>query len=347
MGLDYRVRCCPDGLMTDRRRRVQVLDVTLRDGGLCNAWRFDEALVRDTWRALRDAGVDVMEVGYQANESLVADRGAGPLRWSREADLRRFFEPSGMRLSCMVDVGRVRVADLRPAAESLVDVLRIACYAHQIEEAIELCHGALDLGYDVFCNVMAVTTCSPQQVDAFLDRLRASRVRAVAVVDSYGAMYPHHLRYLIRKYKNWLRPDQQVAVHLHNNQQTAFANAIAAVEEGADWIDASVFGMGRGAGNVPLELLLMHLDDPRHDVRPVLGLLDRYVALRDELRWGYEVPYGVTGWLNQHPRAAIDRMRHSPVDPLGFYDELVADRPRASHHRPQREQLPVDPQTTS
>ena len=109
------------------------------------------------------------------------------------------------------------------------------------------------------------------------------------------------------------------------------------MEEGVDWIDASVFGMGRGAGNVPLELLLMHLDDPRHDVRPVLGLLDRYVALRDTLRWGYEVPYGVTGWLNQHPRAAIARMRHDPVDPLGFYEELTAHQERRAHHRPRRE----------
>ncbi len=332
MGLDYRVRCCPDGLMTDRRRQVQVLDCTIRDGGICNDWHFDEDLVGRTITALDAAGVDVMEIGYQSSPGLFA--GVGPWRHCAEDDLRRVVpEERSMRLSCMLDMGRVAATDLRPAADSVVDVLRVATYAADVPAAIELCDHAIDLGYEVFCNVMAVTTCTPQQVDTFLEQLRASRVGVVSVVDSFGAMYPHQLRYLIRKYKNWLRRDQQVGVHLHNNQQTAFANAIVAVDEGADYVDASIFGMGRGAGNVPLELLLMYLDDPRHDVRPVLDLIDDYAALRRELRWGYEVPYGITGWLNQHPSAAIERTRAADPESLAFFDALTADRPKPSRRR--------------
>ncbi|MBT3222505.1 MAG: nucleoid-structuring protein H-NS, partial [Proteobacteria bacterium] len=152
-------------------------------------------------------------------------------------------------------------------------------------------------------------------------------------VDSFGAMYPHHLRYLIRKYKNWLRPDQKVGVHLHNNQQTAFANSIAAIDEGADFVDATIFGIGRGAGNCPLELLLMYLDDPRHDTRPVLSLIDRYAELRHELRWGYHIPYSVTGWLNLHPRSAIARMGEPSNECLEFFDELTAKHPLVRHHK--------------
>ena len=346
MGLDYRVRCCPDGLMTDRRRAVEVLDCTIRDGGCTNAWRFDDDLVRRTFLALCAAGVDVMEIGYQTSEGVFQPGEVGPWRFCREEDLRRVVEPArqeGLRLSCMLDMGRIQLRDLRPADESVIDVLRVATYAHDIDAAVELCEGAQDLGYEVHCNVMAVTACTPHEVDAFLDRLRESAVPNVAVVDSFGAMYPHQLRYLIRKYKNWLRPDQKVGVHLHNNQQTAFANAIASIDEGADIVDASVFGMGRGAGNVPLELLLMYLDDERHDVRPVLELIDDFMALRAELKWGYQVPYAITGWLNRHPRTAIERMQRATPESLDFYDTLTSDRPRRPHHLPRRE---PNPETT-
>jgi 4-hydroxy 2-oxovalerate aldolase len=336
MGLDYRVRCCPDGLMTDRRRSVKVLDCTIRDGGLCNDWRFDEALVKDTFEALVASGIDCMELGYLTTPGTPGV--AGPWRESRPEDVARVARKTKMKLAAMVDVGRVRLEDLPRQEDSLFDVIRVATYAKDIDEAVELCNAAQELGYETFCNVMAVTTNTPQEVDHFLEVLRASSVQNVVVVDSFGAMYPHHVRYLIRKYKNWLRPDQAVGVHLHNNQETAFANSIAAIDEGVDWVDATLFGMGRGAGNCPLELLLMYLDSPDHDVRPVLSLIDRYAALRDELRWGYHVPYAISGWLNLHPKQAIERMKRAPdVGALDFWESLVKNRTPLRHHEARKE----------
>ncbi len=319
--------------MTDRRHGVRVVDCTIRDGGCTNRWRFDPAFVRRTSEALLAAGVDVMEVGYWTTPGLYDRESHGPWRFCDEADLEGLAH-GPMKLAVMVDMNRIRAEDLRPAEETLIDIVRVATYARDVPRALDVLHRARELGYEVFCNVMAVTTCSPQEVDAFLGLLRSSEVQNVAVVDSFGAMYPHHLRYLVRKYKNWLRPDQRVGVHLHNNQQTAFANTIAAIDEGADFVDATIFGMGRGAGNCPLELLLMYLDDPRHDVRPILELIDAFHGMQRDLRWGYQVPYAVTGWLNLHPRPAIERVRQSPQDPRAFYDLLTAEHPRARHHEP-------------
>lgn len=331
MGLDYRVSCCPDGLMTDRRRDVAVLDCTIRDGGCTNAWQFPEDLVASTFEGLLGAGVDIMEIGYFTSAHARGEHD-GPWRNVPEELLRRVARESDMRLSVMADMGRLDIEDLRPAEDSLIDVLRIATYAHDVPDAVTLAHQAIELGYEVHLNVMAVTRNTPQEVDAFLARLRDSQVAAVSIVDSFGAMYPHHLRYLVRKYKNWLRPDQLVGAHLHNNQQTAFANAIAAIDEGVDIIDATVYGMGRGAGNCPLELLLMYLDDPRHDVRPVLDLIPRYAPLKDTLRWGYSAPYGITGWLNQHPRTAIARMASDlRNEARSFYEELAEHRENTPH----------------
>ena len=136
MGLDYRVRCCPDGLMTDRRRHVQVLDCTIRDGGLCNRWQFSHAMVRQTFQALSASGVDVMEIGYQHSVSGRVEAN-GPWRYCAEDDLRRVTEPSRMRVSCMLDVGSIEAHELRPASDSVVDILRVATYADDIERALD------------------------------------------------------------------------------------------------------------------------------------------------------------------------------------------------------------------
>ena len=345
MGLDYRVKCCPDGLMTDRRHHVRVLDCTIRDGGLCNDWQFDEALVRRTATALAAAGVDVMEIGYRTADDAAPDQ-VGPWRFSREADLRRVLAAldSPMKIAVMLDEGRAKLEDLVPKSESVIDVVRVATYAKDVDAAITLLEGAQDLGYETFCNVMAVSTCTPQEVDVFLEKLRNSRVPNVAIVDSFGALYPHHVRYLMRKYKNWLRPDQKVGVHLHNNQQTAFANSIAAVDEGADFVDATVMGIGRGAGNCPLELLLLYLDDPRFDVRPLLEVSGDFAALQDDLKWGYHLPYVISGWLNLHPQAAMARMKAAdPEGCLDFFETLTRQRPLARHHRARFEPVPESP----
>ena len=308
MGLDYRVRCAPDGLVTDRRRRIKVLDCTIRDGGICNDWRFDHAHVRRVFRALVAAGIDYMEVGYRTTPGAFDRDAVGPWRFCDEDDLAQAVEPGQLKLSTMVDVGRIRREDIPHSRDTVLDVVRIATYAHQMDEALRLLEHCQRSGYETFINVMAVSTLSPDDVDAFLLRLAGSGVDNVAIVDSFGALYPYHVRYLVHKYMNYLGEDIKVGAHFHNNQQQAFANTITAIDEGVDFVDATVFGMGRGPGNCPLELLLFYLDNPRYDVAPVLELIEGFAELREELRWGYQLPYAITGYYNMHPRTGIDRM---------------------------------------
>lgn len=334
MGLDYRVACCPDGLMTDRRHNVRVVDCSIRDGGCCNQWQFEPDLVRRTYKALRASGVDYMEIGYRSSPGTFDRARVGPWRFCDDDVLADIVEDSGMKLTVMLDQGKAALSDLKPRSASPVSMVRIATYAKDIDAAIELLHGAQDLGYEVMCNVMAVSTCTPQVVDTFLGKLHDSTIPNVALVDSFGAFYPHHVRYLIRKYKNWLRPDQKLGVHVHNNQETAFANTIVAVEEGADLVDATILGIGRGAGNCPLELLLMYLDASKYDVEPILELAEEYAALKGELKWGYHVPYAITGWLNAHPKASIAQMGNEEVTVAEFYRTIARERPQQRFHRP-------------
>ena len=308
MGVDYRVKCCPDGLVTDRRRRVKVLDCTIRDGGICNQWAFSHDMVRQVFEASVASGIDYMEVGYRTKDGIFDPNEVGPWRFCKESELEKVVEPGKIKLSTMLDIGRVGKEDIPHSRDSVIDVIRIATYAHQLDEAFRLLDHSLACGYETFINVMAVSTLSPEEVDAFLLRLARSGVHNVAIVDSFGALYPHHIRYLIRKYTNYLGESIKVGVHLHNNQQQAFANSIVAVEEGVDFVDATIHGMGRGAGNCPIELLLFYLDNPRYDVVPLLDLVEEFAYMRDGLRWGYHLPYTITGYFNIHPREGIRRM---------------------------------------
>jgi 4-hydroxy 2-oxovalerate aldolase len=326
MGLDYRVRCCPDGLVTDRRRRIKVLDCTIRDGGICNNWKFDRAWVKRSFEALQAAGVDYMEIGYRTREGAFDRNKVGEWRFLEEDVLAEVTagHDGRMKIAAMLDVGRVDPSDIKPRGQTVVNTLRIATYAHQMKEARRLLDRALEEGYETFMNVMAVSTLDPAEVDAFLDELRDSGVHNVAIVDSFGALYPYHVSYLVKLYQNRLGEKIKVGIHTHNNQQQAFANTITAIDEGVDFVDATIHGIGRGAGNCPLELLLFYLDNPRYDVRPLLRLVDEYATLRDDLRWGYHLPYAITGFYNVHPRPGIQRMMSDDrYDCQQMYESLM------------------------
>ena len=309
MGLDTRVSCCPDGLVTDRKRRIKVLDCTIRDGGICNQWQFDHGVVKRVYEALLESGIDYMEVGYKTRAGLVDPDSVGPWRFCEESDLVQVVERNThLKIATMVDVGRVDTSDIPPCEDSSIDVIRIATYSHQMDEALGLLEHCLEQGYETFMNVMAVSTLAPDAVDDFLVQLAGSGIHNVAIVDSFGALYPYHVRYLVHKYMNYLGENIKVGVHFHNNQQQAFANSIAAIDEGVDFVDATLHGIGRGAGNCPLELLLFYLDNPKYDARPILDLVEEFASMRDELRWGYHLPYAISGFFNIHPRTAMDRM---------------------------------------
>jgi 4-hydroxy 2-oxovalerate aldolase len=332
MGSDYRIRCAPDGLITDTRRRVKVLDCTIRDGGICNDFQFEHGLVRRVFDALVAAGIDTMEVGYRTKAGVFDNDRLGPWRFCDEADLARAVEPGHIQLTTMVDVGRIDPADIPARRDSVIDGIRIATYAHQMDDALRILEHCLEQGYETWMNVMAVSTLAPDDVDRFLLKLAGSGVHNVAIVDSFGALYPYHVRYLVHKYMNYLGEGIKVGVHFHNNQQQAFANSIIAIDEGVDFVDATILGMGRGAGNCPLELLLFYLDNPRHDVAPVLEMVETFADLNEELRWGYHLPYAITGYYNVHPRGGMDKMaRPDRYEVRGMYESLagrLADRAR-------------------
>jgi len=310
------------------RPEIKVIDCTVRDGGLMNKWQFSDEFVRKTYEALCAAGVDYMEIGYLSSEGAFSRDEMGPWKFCAESDLQRILggEEKKIKFSAMADIGRIEHEDIPPKSDSSLDMVRVACYVHQVDSAIDLAHHCIDKGYEATINLMAVSTVGLRDLNEALEDLNRSRVPIIYLVDSFGAFYSEDIDTLARKYIERL-PGKTIGIHCHNNQQLAFANTIAGIIAGANYLDATLYGIGRGAGNCTTELLISFLKNPKFKVRPLLEAIEKHILpWQEKIDWGYYVPYMLTGVLNQHPRAAMSHMESENKNKLmDFYDSLTID----------------------
>lgn len=289
------------------KKEIKVLDCTVRDGGLMNNWQFSDDFVRSVYNACVEAGVDYMEIGYLSSEKAFDRNEVGPWKFCSDKDLRRIVgdNHTSLKLSAMADIGRIDLEDIPMASDSLLDMIRVACYVHQVDKAIELAHHCMDKGYEVCINLMAVSTVNEVDLDEALSDIAKSRVPTFYAVDSYGSMYSETVQHLVRKYKEAL-PGKEIGIHAHNNMQLAMSNTITAIQEGCTMLDATLLGLGRGAGNCHLEILVAFLKNPKYRLLPLLQAIQDHIhPLQKTIDWGYHIPYLVTGALNEHPRSAM------------------------------------------
>jgi len=286
---------------------IKVVDCTVRDGGLMNKWQFDDKFVKGVYNACVEAGVDYMEIGYISSEKSFSRKEVGPWKFCADADLRRIMgdNDTNLKISAMADIGRIEPDDIPPASESLIDMMRVACYAHQTDKAIELANICMDKGYETTINLMAVSKVTERDLEEALSDIAQSRVPVFYLVDSFGSMYCETVQHLLKKYQDAL-PGKEIGIHAHNNMQLAMSNTITALMGGATYLDATLLGMGRGAGNCPIEILTAFLKNPKYRLLPLLkAIQEEILPWQQKIDWGYHIPYLVTGALNEHPRSAM------------------------------------------
>ena len=311
------------------RKDIKVVDATLRDGGLVNDFYFDDDFVRALYLSNIKAGVDYMEFGYKANKEMFDPDKFGKWKFCKEEDLRSIVGDNNtdLKLAIMADVGRCDYKnDISQKSESVIDLIRVATYLHQIPTAVDMIEDAHNKGYEVSCNIMAISTAQEGDLKAALDILGNTPVDVFYIVDSFGAMYPEQLQRLAAIFVEFAdKYGKKVGIHAHNNQQLAFANTIEAVGDGVDWLDATYSSMGRGAGNCAMELLLGFLKNPKYNVYPVFRFIEEHInKLREQgVTWGYDLQYLMTGLLNQHPRTAIAFTKDHRKDYAEFYKEVI------------------------
>lgn len=311
------------------RPDIKVIDCTIRDGGLVNDFRFTDDFVKAVYNTCIDAGIDYMELGYKASKKIFAYSDHGKWKFSDEDEIRKITgeNNTSLKISVMADAERTDYhQDILPKSQSVVDMVRVATYVHQIPSAVDMIKDAHDKGYETTVNLMAVSLVKESELDEALEILAGTEVKVIYLVDSFGALYSEEIRNLVGKYLKYAQAaGKMVGIHTHNNQQLAYANTLEALIMGASYLDATISGLGRGAGNCPAELLLGFLKNPKFHIRPVLKCIHEQInPLKQTISWGYDIPYMITGQMNRHPRSAISFLKNSGnTDIVSFYDNII------------------------
>lgn len=316
--------------LLEYRSGVKVVDATLRDGGLVNSFHFTDDFVKELYLTNVKAGVDYMEFGYKASKDMFDVKDFGKWKFCDDEDIRAVVgdNDTDLKIAVMADVGRCDYKkDIINRSESPIDLIRVATYLNTIPAAIEVIEDAKNKGYEVSCNIMAISNSQESDLKVALDMLGRSSSDVLYIVDSYGSIYPEQIARISAMYMEFAEKyNKKVGIHAHNNQQLAFANTIEAVGDGVDWLDATYASMGRGAGNCAMELLLGFLKNPKYNIYPALQFVEKHMnKLKEEgVVWGYDIQYLITGVLNQHPRAAIAFTKDKRKDYTEFYKETTA-----------------------
>lgn len=316
------------------RSQIKVCDCTIRDGGLMNNSHFSVETVRKVYQACCAAGIDIVELGYRNSKNMFSPEKYGAWRFCDEEMLRKVVgdqKNPDVKIAVMQDAHKADVVDVLPKSESVVDIIRVATYVKDIDKAIALANNATEKGYEATINIMAISHCLERELDEALAQIEnETSVIACYIVDSFGSLYSEDVDYLVNKYSRYLK-SKEIGAHFHNQQQLAYANTIEAIIKNSNYLDGTLFGLGRAAGNCPTELLIGFLKNPKYDIRPLLGIIgSEILPMEKQITWGYNIPYMLSGMLNIHPKEALALMDLPDDDPLktdfvGFYETITAE----------------------
>ncbi len=282
---------------------TKLLDCTIRDGGHLNGWNFSDDCVRASYFAAVKAGADYFEIGYRFEHP--------KSEWGKFAKcdddyIFKLFEPNEKcKLSVMIDAGKSTLDDFRECKSNLtpISLVRVATYPQKLDIAFKLVEGLKEKGYEVFLNLMAISEFREEDFEKIRNWKNKNLTDAVCFADSFGSFVPDD----ILKYQKILKKlgFKNICFHSHNNLQLAFANSIRAIGEKFYCIDASIYGMGRGSGNLPAEIITGYLSKIGHkEYNPVayIDVIERfYLKLSKETPWGYRIQSLIGGLKNIHP----------------------------------------------
>ena len=236
--------------------KIHLLDCTLRDGGYVNDWQFGEQSIKGFCKKIAETGIEYVEVGFLKGNEYNPDRAVFPTVESYKNVITPKSE--NIKYVGMLDMSAPVALESIPAYDgSSIDGIRIIFKKDKLDEAYDYCKRIQKLGYFISVNFVGTDAYSDDEFIRGIEKFNTLNPFAVSIVDSFGLIKRKHFLRLVYLADNNLRPEITLAYHAHNNLQQAFGNAEALVEMNLKrdiLIDACVFGMGRGAGNLNLEL---------------------------------------------------------------------------------------------
>lgn len=309
---------------------IKILDCTIRDGGHLNKWFFSPLCVKASYFAALKSGIDYFEIGYRFPSTVV---GLGDFGYCKDDFLFSLFNASDKcKITVMVDAGKFDSSLFKECSpqNTSVRAVRVAAYPYELEKAICQIEELKSIGYEVFLNLMASSELNAEQFNILKSWKNKNILQAVYFADSFGSFIPSDIPCHVEKIKSL--GFEHIGFHPHNNLQMSFANTLKAIEEGVTYVDASIFGMGRGSGNLPIEVLVGYLEkkgNKNYNTVPYLEVIERfYTDLFKELNWGYKIQSLMGGLKNIHPYYIDDlfKRRTYTVDEIWNALDIVKEK---------------------
>jgi 4-hydroxy 2-oxovalerate aldolase len=313
---------------------ITFLDCTFRDGGYYNRWDFSNDLIRQYLHAVQSAGVNVVELGFRTSKN---NGFKGPCAFTTDEFICDFVIPSDLTISVMVNgnelVGEVPQAEVlerlfpNAATNSPVDLVRIACHIHEFEKALPAVTWLKSFGYKVGFNLMQVADRNKDDIKALAKLASDYPLDVLYFADSMGSMKPDHAVQIIK----WFRTEWKgsMGIHTHDNLGLGLSNTLRALDEGIDWVDSTLTGMGRGPGNTRTEELAIEIAElrgrPTNMVPMMVLLREHFKPMQAKYGWGTNPYYYLAGKYGIHPtfiQEMLSDSRYSEEDVLNVIERL-------------------------
>ena len=279
---------------------IKVLDCTLRDGGYVNDWNFTRASYDRIVEGLQKTDVDFIELGLigKHNDERFKTKFSGMdviPSIARTVGSKSLF-------AVMVTYGEAKDIPISERREGGVDAIRLAYFKPEMDVALEMARELQAKGYLVFLQAMATFLYTDEELVRMIHKVNEVCPYFFCMVDSFGVMYADDVAHMFSLIHKELVPAIGLGFHAHNNQQLALSNVITFMDAAKDTsrllcVDASIYGMGRGAGNVNLELLLQYLNTHYHttyDMESVLQIWQEELSdIYNKDYWGYTWEYAL------------------------------------------------------
>ena len=298
------------------KKRVRILDCTIRDGGFENNFSFTIDEVKKALDTSSKVGYEYFEIGYLTNEELLKkDVGVWKnIPFDLVREIKQDVNPN-CKISVMVDSWRYDIDRLLPSSETDIDLIRVCSYEEQLDMSLEKCRKIKELGYEVSLNVICTSYID---IDSFVKirekLLTEDFLDFLCFADSYGALTPDYVKKIMTLFRN-MNPNVLIGFHSHDNMSLSMANTITAIENGADMVDGTYTGIGRGGGNLRLELITLYLTLNKGYLFSLVELfeyLDTYIT--DESR-KKRTKEAICGMLNVHPYR-LEEIKEKPISKI-------------------------------
>jgi len=306
------------------------LDCTLRDGGYYNSWNFDHSLIQDYIFAVNDAGVDVVELGFR---TLNKQGFKGICAYTTDSFIHSLEVPEGLSLCVMINASEIlhegryseqKLTQLFPtdSISSNISIVRIASHTYEFIEALLAVDFLSAKGFRVGFNLMQVSESEPNDLIMLSKEASKYPIDVLYFADSLGNMNSEQVQRVIDLFKTHWKGE--LGIHAHDNMSRALSNSLYALSHGVTWVDSTVTGMGRGAGNVKTELLAIEISDLRNaklNIKPLISLANKiFKPLKNKYLWGTNPFYYLSGKNSVHPTYVQEMM----VDPRYKEEDIIS-----------------------